>query len=926
MELTQDEALKKGFEAQHAGQIQEAKKFYRLVLNAQPNHPEANYNMGVLAVDVIKIQEALVYFKIALEANPNIGQYWLSYIDALIKLGNLKDAKTVFDQAKDKGAKGEAFDLLEQKIAQQEISAITATKTAGPYSSQPNVLNTIKLDKALRLAVRKSKDGELAEAKNIYQNILQKFPKNKPALIGLQTLVGGLTVIRQDPPSNQLQPILNLYTQGKLQQALTGSSQMLKKFPSSVVLYNIAGASNVGLMQFDAAIENFKQVLKINPNDAEAHNNIGNILAGKGDLKAAIGSYKQALEIKPDYAEVYNNMGVTLKDKGEPDSAIYSYKKALKIKPDYMEAYYNMAIALNDKGDLEAALESYNQALKINPHDAEVLNNMGNTLKNKGDSVAAIGRFEQALKINPGNAEAYNNIGNALSDMGDLEAAINSYKQAVKIKPDFADAYYNMGVALKNKGALVASIKSFETALKIKPDNQAARAKKLNQQAHTCDWAALDQDRNLIAKLGTSTESVSPLELLSLEDAPERHRVRSEIFTEKLSGHKATLPLVGRPSKRPQRLRVGYFSADFHEHPVAYLMAKVLETHDRLNFEVFGFSIGPAKNDDMRQRLSKAFDVFIDVYDMSNKEVALLVRQYKIDIAIDLTGYTKNSRPGIFAHRAAPVQINYLGYPVTMGADFMDYIIADPVLIPSGYEHYYTEYIMRLPGSFMPTDNSRLMSTRPMTRSEMGLPKTGFVFCCFNNNYKISPCEFDIWMRALVKVEGSVLWLSMSNIWSEDNLRMQAEARGVNPSRLVFAARVPMDEHLARQKLADLFLDTFNYNAHTTASEALWAGLPIVTKIGRGFAARVAASLLTAVGLSELITKSEQEYESLIIDLANDAEHLEQIQQTLMDNRLTKPLFDSVLYTKHLENGYQQAYQRYFNGQPPDDIFVHESS
>ena len=342
MELTQNEALKKGFEAQQAGQIQEAENFYRLVLNAQPNHPDANHNMGVLAVDVIKIQEALVYFKVALEANPSKGQYWLSYIDALIKLGNLKDAKTVFEQAKDKGAKGEAFDLLEQKIAQQEKSAITATATAGPYSSQPNVLNTIKLDKALRLAARKSKGGELAEAKNIYQNILQKFPKNKPALIGLQTLVGGLTVIRQDPPSNQLQPIINMYTQGKLQQALTASSQVLKKFPSSVVLYNIVGASNAGLMQFDAAIESFKQALKINPNDAEVHNNIGIALQGMGDLEAAIDSYKQAIKINSDYAVAYFNMGVSLEAKGDSENAIGSYKQALKIKPDYVEVYINM--------------------------------------------------------------------------------------------------------------------------------------------------------------------------------------------------------------------------------------------------------------------------------------------------------------------------------------------------------------------------------------------------------------------------------------------------------------------------------------------------------------------------------------------------------------------------------------------------------
>jgi protein O-GlcNAc transferase len=784
VELTLNESLKKGIEAHKTGQVQEAHRLYTSILKAQPKHPDANHNMGVLSVGVGKIQEALHFLKTALDANPGIGQFWLSYIDALIKLGRITDAKAVFSQAKEKGAKSEAFDQLEKRLSK---------------------------------------------------------PSANP----------------QDPPVDQLQSIINLYTQGRLQQALSDANQMLERFPNSVVLYNIAGASSAGLMQFDAAIDSFKQALKINPKNAEVYNNIGNALNAKGDPEAAIGSYKRALEIKPDYAEAYSNMGgVTLEGKDGQEAAIESCKQALKIKPDYAEAYNNMGIALNAKGE--------------------------------------------------------------------LEAAIDCYKQAVLIKPDYADAYYNKGNALVENGALVASIKSYEMALKIKPDYQAARANKLDQQAHICDWAAVEQDRDFIAILGTSTEPIPPFVFQSLEDAPERHRVRSETYTKKLYSSNTPLPLADRPSQKPQHLRIGYFSADFHEHPVAYLMAKVLETHDRGRFEVYGYSIGPAKNDDMRQRLIKAFDVFTDVSDMNGKEVALLARHHKIDIAIDLTGYTKNSRPGIFACRAAPIQINYLGYSGTMGADFIDYIIADPVVIPNGYEQYYSERILRLPNTFLPTDNSRLMSTRQMTRSEVGLPEAGFVICCFNNNYKISPREFDIWMRVLVKVEGSVLWLRNSNAWSEDNLRRHAEIRGVDPSRLVFAGWAPMEEHLTRQKLADIFLDTFAYNAHTTASEALWAELPVVTKAGKGFSARAAASLLTAVGLPELITETEQEYEALILNLATNPERLAQIRKTLADKRLSAPLFDTALFTKHLEDGYQQVYQRYYDGKLPDDIFVPE--
>ena len=928
----------------------------------------------------------------------------------------------------------------------------------GSNASKPNILDTMKLDKALRVAKRKSKDGQLEEAQHIYQDILQKYSKNKEALIALQSLTKGTTTVPKDPPSDQLRSIINLYTQGQLQQALSECSRKLERFPNSVVLYNISGACNAGLMQYDAAIDSYKralviksdyadaynnmgmalkgkgdleaainsfkqalkinpdyaevyinmgatlndkgdlgaainsykQALKIQPNNADAYSNIGNALKDKGDLEAAINSYRKALKIRPNYAEVYNNMGVALqatgnletainsykkalnikpnyaeaynnmgiahKDKGDLEVAIHSYKQSLKIRPDYAHAYNNMGIALKDKGDLEAAIHSYQQALNIKPNYAEACSNMGNALKDKGDLESAIHSYKQAIQINPGYAEAFNNIGNALKDQGDLvaaiknykqatqinpnyahayynlgialqgndnlEAAIESYKQAVTIKPDYAEAYYNLGTALNSIGDKKAAIENYRQALHIKPDYAKARAQKLHQQAQICDWDAIEKDLALIPKLGIHTQAVSPFSMLSLEDSPERHKMRSEAFSKKFDEHKTLLPPKPQLPQKSQRLRIGYFSADFREHAVAYLIAKVLETHDRRRFDVYGYSIGPAKGSDMRQRLSKAFDVFIDVQGMSDKEVALLARQDKIDIAIDLTGYTANHRAGIFAYRAAPVQISYLGYSVTMGADFMNYIIADPVLIPSGYEQYYSERILRLPNSFMPTDNTRPISTRLMTRSDMGLPEIGFVFCCFNNNYKISPREFDLWMRVLLKVEGSVLWLRNSNALSENNLRKQAETRGVEPSRLVFAERAPLEEHLARQKLADLFIDTFAYNAHTTASEALWAGLPLVTMLGDSFAARVAGSLLTAIGLPELITETEQDYEALILHLATHPERLAQIRETLMDNRLSTPLFDTELYTKHLEDGYQQAYQRYADGKLPKNILV----
>jgi predicted O-linked N-acetylglucosamine transferase (SPINDLY family) len=515
-------------------------------------------------------------------------------------------------------------------------------------------------------------------------------------------------------------------------------------------------------------------------------------------------------------------------------------------------------------------------------------------------------------------------MGIALNDKGDSEAAVASYKQALNIKPDDAEVYNNMGVALVAQGALDAGIKSYEMALKIKPDYQDARVNKLKQQSRICDWTALEQDRDLITKLGISTESISPFSILPLEDCPERHRVRSEILTKKLYGYKTPLPPAVRPPQKPQRLRIGYFSADFREHPVAYLMAKVLEMHDRNRFEVYGYSIGPATDDDMRKRLIKAFNVFVDVHDMNDQDVALLARQDKIDIAIDLTGYTKNYRASIFAYRAAPVQINYLGYPGTMGADFIDYIIADQTLIPMDSQKFYSEKPIYLPHHYQAQDNTLSISDDTPSRLDLGLPDKGFVFCAINNSYKIRVTEFDVWMRLLGHVDGSVLWLLESNKWVKDNLLKEAHLRGISADRLVFAKKVSHEKYLAQFRQADLYLDTFNYNAGATASNALWAGLPVLTKLGESYTARMAGSLLASIGLSELITHSAAGYEKLALALATNPERLAKIRQTLVDNRLSTPLFDTALFTKHLENGYQQVYQRYYDSKLPEAIFVSE--
>ena len=413
---------------------------------------------------------------------------------------------------------------------------------------------------------------------------------------------------------------------------------------------------------------------------------------------------------------------------------------------------------------------------------------------------------------------------------------------------------------------------------------------------------------------------IDPFVLVALIDDPLLHKKSSEIYIR--SAHPFN-PVLGSIRKRlkKEKIRLGYFSVDFKNHPVATLIAELLEIHNRNQFDICAFSL-ERTNDEMRQRLHKAFDYFIDVDTKSDVEIAQMARNLDIDIAIDLTGFTQDSRTGIFAYRAAPIQVNYLGYPGTMGAGYMDYIIADKTLIPVESQVFYSEKVVYLPNSYQVNDRKRLISNRLFTRKELGLPENEFVFCCFNNNFKILPSTFNGWMRILKAVEGSVLWLLQDNPWVIENLKKEAQIQGVDGQRLIFANRMSSSEHLARHHQANLFLDTLPYNAHTTTSDALWTGLPVLTLMGKSFASRVAGSLLNAIGLPELITHTQEEYEALAIELAKNPLKLADIKLRLANNRLNAPLFDTTLYAKHLEMAYIKMMAKYQSYLPFDHIYI----
>ena len=717
---------------------------------------------------------------------------------------------------------------------------------------------------------------------------------------------------------DQVKEVINLYEKGDIKETLDHAQQLSQKYPDTATLHNILGACLSHTGQPKQSLYHFKEALRLEPSNPATYNNLGTILIDLQQYEEAQKILEYAIKIKPNFAEAYNNLGNALKEQEAYEKALPCYEKAIKFNAHYFEAYNNLGVALHKLKHYVEAEKNLRQALKLNPEFAEACCNIGSVLSDQKKYQEAITYFNKALKINPNYAEAYNNIGSCLRDKGCLNESILSFNQAISIKPNYPDALYNKGNSLRDQEKLLDALNCYNQALKLNPDLFKTYSVRLFLLNQICDWSELDDLKTKLPQLGITTPSVDPFAMQVMEDHAARTLTRiSKYSLEKYN--EDPIPLPAKPKTKPNKLRIGYFSADFQEHPVSHQIAKVLATHDRSKIEVYAYSFKQA-NDAMQKQIMQSVDHFKDVSDMSEKEIALLARKDNIHIAIDLMGYTDGSRANIFAFRAAPVQMHL--FEGTMGAKFMDYIIADPTLIPDRLKQYYQEKIIYLPHSYMPTDNTREISTKPMIRKKMGLPEDGFVFCCFNNNHKISPREFDIWMRLLHKIKGSVLWLKEPNQWAKSNLQKEAKQRGIDPSRLVFAENVIKEDHLARHKLADLFLDTFNFNAHSTACDALWAGLPLITKKGEQFIARCAASMVNAIGLPELIVKTEDDYEALALELATNKPLLTSITEKLAKNKMTTPLFDTDTYTQNLEKAFEKVHTHYYKHVSPDDIWI----
>lgn len=642
-----------------------------------------------------------------------------------------------------------------------------------------------------------------------------------------------------------------------------------------------------------------------------------------GRLNNAERLYERVLEVQPDHAYSLNNLGAVLKAQGRLEEAISSCEQAISVKSDYAEAHCNLGLIFFGQGRLDKAATIFGRALSIKPDYAEAHFGLGAILHQQGRLEEAVARFDRAIAIRPDLAEAHFELGRSLYELDRLDEAVASYRRAIEFKAGHAGALFNLGQVLTDQGSLKEAVNCFEKALRIDPDHSKALSSFIHQSQFICRWDGLSEPRiRMFAQINQARGESAPFPLLSICDDPEVQLLCARNFSARFESEAADGAVFRHPAPKHDKLRIGYVSSDFNQHPMTYLASQHFESHDRKRFETYAYSIGVDDGSPMRRRLYRAFDQFHDAFDESAIDTATRIHADEIDILVDLNGHTRGARTQIMAMRPAPIQVNYLGFPGSMGAAFMDYIIVDRFLVPPGSEDHYSENCVFIPGSYQVNDANRPTHSAPQTRAANGLPETGFVFCCFNQPVKITPDVFAVWMRLLDQVPGSVLWLIAFNPYVEEALRTQASMSGINPDRLVFTPRVPTKVFLSLFTLADLFLDTFPCNAHTTASDALWGGCPVLTCAGRTYASRVAGSLLTALGLEHLITDTLEAYEAKALELASQPDALTALRRRLAALRSSSPLFDGAAFSRNLEMAFEAMWALYSAGQEPACIQV----
>ena len=732
------------------------------------------------------------------------------------------------------------------------------------------------------------------------------------------------------------------------EKSLENFQQFIKLTPNSLLGYSNIGTALYKLERFDEAIKSYDRTIELKPDDIQAHLNRGVALGKLKRYDEEIKSYDQIIILKPSNVEAHLKRGAALEKLKLYNDAIKSYKSAIKLNDNNDKAYFNLGV-------IYSKLKRYDESQKFYEKALQLKNNPQENIIIKGNHEDLIIKYKNEIELDPKNSKAYFRIGDIFRKLGRTDEAVNSYDLALKISPDFVQAHINRGIIFTKLKCHVEAINNFSRAIAIEPNNVQALSlrgsayKKLDNHIEsikddtrvaelkpetpyilgslldtkmkTCNWDNFENQRaELTKKIENKKHAISPFLAIAYFESPELQKIAANLYNKKNYPLNKLFPKI---KKYPvhKKIRIGYFSGDFRHHPVSTLTAELFELHNSIQFEIYAFSYGP--KDFFTERLEVSFDEFINIEKMSNHDVVLLGRKMEIDIAVDLGGYSGDERVGIFAGRVAPIQLSYIGYLGTMGSEYYDYLLADNHIIPKANRKWYTEKIIYLP-FFQVNDNKKIIPDKVFTRKDLGLPSDCFVFCCFNNSYKILPSTFDSWMRILSKVKNSVIFLYAQNEKVKKNLQKEAIVRNIDPHRLIFGAQVSMSDYLARFRNADLFLDTSPYNAGATASDALRSELPLITLMGNSFASRHAASILNAVGLPELITESFEEYELLAVELATNSEKFLAVKAKLVKNLPDSLLLNTNLFSRNIESAYQRIYQRYHEGLAPDHIDLNE--
>jgi predicted O-linked N-acetylglucosamine transferase (SPINDLY family) len=820
-------------------------------------------------------------------------------------------------------------------------------------------------------AIGAHRRGAIEEARSLYREVLRIDPRNAAAngnlaiiaaqhgdLPGAEKLFREGIKLRPDyaPGHNHLGMVLQ--QQGRWTEAAAAHRHAIKLDPHYADAHLALGNALKGQLDLDGAMQSYAAAIAIRPDHAEAHNNAGVVLQLQGHLDQAAQAYRKASSARPGYAEalfnlggvlhqlrqldaaaaayrqaialdqkvavVQNNLGTVLKDQGHLDAALAAFERALELADHYAEAHFNRATVLQQQARLEEALASYGRAMTLRPEYADAVNNAGIVLQELGRPAEAIELYRRIIRSMPAHADLHNNLGTALLKQGHFEEARQAFEQALACRPDFPEALCNLGNAWRELVRLPEALTAWQKALTLRPDYSDAFCQLVHHRAVACAWDDREADQQKLVALTRAWVRVPPFYLLATgASAADQLRAAGQWIAPVRPPQAARFTHEHRRFHEKARIRLGYLSSDLHQHATAQLMAGLFERHDRDRFEVVAYSYGPDERSPMRARLASAFDRLIDVTGLSHHDAARRIFQDEVDILIDLKGYTHGARPMIPALRPAPVQVSYLGYPATMGADFIDYILVDRFVVPESEQAHFPERLVHLPGCYQVNDHEHEQS--PATsRRDHGLPEQGLVLCCFNSSYKISPEFFAVWMRLLEEIPGSVLWLLAGHELAEANLRREAEIRGIDATRLLFAPIVSLAAHRERHRHADLFLDTAPCNAHTTASDALWGGLPILTLSWDTFAGRVAGSLLNSIGLGDLVTTSLDDYEMAARALIGEPDRLALLRRKIEEKRDVHALFDLARSTASIEAAYERMWRRWRSGEEPQPFAIED--